>query len=195
MTSRTVAMAVVLTALLLGCSGSTDRTSRSDNSGSPSSSSSVATTTTTTVAATTTTTISQEEAVKAAYLAYWAMVDRLVQAPDPNDPEIALRVAEPALSDLVADVGTRLANGNRVRPPSPDQNQHRILDASVSGDSATIRDCFVDGRIVVDEGGTVLDDKVVTSKLEAAFERNGGNWKLRSSQVLAEKPGVWTCVA
>src|SRR5437899_2433416 len=70
-------IAVLGLVLLAACSG-----------GGGGSAASTSTTTSTSTTLATTTTLSQKEAVKAAYLAYWKMIDRLAGAPDPNDPEL-----------------------------------------------------------------------------------------------------------
>src|SRR5690242_7563572 len=66
--------------------------------------------TTTTLAVTTTTT--PEDAVKQAYLDYWKMIDRLNAAPDPADPELPQRIAEPLLSTVKDQLSTQRSEGH-----------------------------------------------------------------------------------
>src|SRR5580765_6778207 len=125
-------------------------------------------TTTTTTAPTatqpTTTTLSQEEQVKQAYLAYWQTIDRLSAAPDPDDPELSHQATEPLLSFLRDDFATRAAQGRTTRyPDDPALNSHDVKRVSISGRSATVDDCFVDGRIAVHADGST-DSDVVTKQ-------------------------------
>src|SRR4051812_11279994 len=91
--------------LIAACSGG--------GSGSAASTTTTTSTTSTTVASTTTTT--PEEAVKAAYLAYWKMIDRLSVAPDPDDPELAQRMVDPRLSSARDELATERAKGQSTR--------------------------------------------------------------------------------
>jgi hypothetical protein len=181
---RVVVGAVALT-LFVACSDS--------GGGSSASSSRTSTTTSTTVSTTSTT--SPEEAVKAAYLAYWTMIDRLSATPDPDDPELLQRVAEPLLSFLRDDMATRRSEGRTTRFPSdPSLNSHRIDQTNVQAENATIEDCFVDGRIAVALDGTENAD-VVTKQTSASLVNVDGVWKVSDAEFVERTPGVSGCAA
>jgi hypothetical protein len=155
------------------------------------------TTTTTTTAPSTTespsTTLSQEEQVKQAYLAYWQTIDRVSATPNPNDPELAKQATDPLLSFLRDDFATRAAQGRTTRyPDDPDLNSHRIQRVLISGRSATIDDCFVDGRIAVQRDGTTNAD-VVTKATTATMILSGHMWLASDVRFLSQEPGVAKC--
>ena len=172
--------------LVAACSGG--------GSGSAASSSTTTTSTTSTTLAPTTTT-SPEEAVKTAYLAYWKMIDRLSVAPDPDDPELAARVAEPLLSFTRDDMATRRSEGRTTRfPADPKLNSHRIDELTVSGKAASISDCFVDGRIAVAADGTT-NDAVVTKETKATLMLDGLVWRVSDAEFVMRTDGVAGCAA
>jgi len=160
--------------------------------------STAATTTTSTTASHTTTsatstTLSQEEEVKAAYLAYWQMIDRLSAAPDPNDPELAQRVAEPFLSFLRDDFATRAQQGRTVRFPHTVASSHNVRDIQVASGTATITDCFIDDRVAIDRSGSVIDDEIVTKVMHATM--SGDPWLVTNVRTTSQTPGVVGCGA
>src|SRR3954468_6650886 len=70
------------------------------------------TTTTTATTAPTTSTTTVEDAVKEAYLAYWKMIDRLNESPNPNDPELSSRVLDPFLSEVRDELTSQASTGH-----------------------------------------------------------------------------------
>jgi hypothetical protein len=157
---------------------------------------SAAGTTTTSVTSTTlatTTTTSPEDAVKTAYLAYWKMVDRVSALPDAGDPELGERATDPLLSDLRSDLGTQKLQGTSTQPPvDADKNKHTIGSLSVSADSASFEDCFVDGRIEKHADGT-SNDSVVTKRLSVKARLDGGVWKISEVRVAERSQGISGC--
>jgi len=150
--SKAVRAAVFAVVVLAGCSGGGGKQAVAP--------------TTTTVAPTTTaampTTQSQEAQVKQAYLDYWQMVDRLIAAPNPADPELWKRAVDPVLSSLRDDLATRLSEGRTTRPSGDSRYMHVIDSTSTTGNQATVEDCFVDDRVQYAGDGTVLNDRVST---------------------------------
>jgi hypothetical protein len=115
------------------------------------------------------------------------MIDRLIAAPDPDDPELAQRAIDPVLSDVRSDMGTRKAQGRTTRPPANSKYLHHIQQVSISGASSTVVDCFVDDRIQYGPDGTVLNDNVSTARSTGVLVQVGVNWIV--SQVHNEKIG------
>ena len=181
---RTGLVAAIGVALIAACSGGGGKAA-------PTTTSSAATTT----SSTTTTTTTPEDAVKAAYLAYWKMIDRLSAAPDPDDSELPMRIAEPLLSFTRDEMATRRSEGRTTRfPADPALNSHRIDRVSVAGSTASIDDCFVDGRIAVNADGTT-NDAVVTKATKASLISDGTTWRVRDAEFSNRVQGVSGCAA
>jgi len=153
----------------------------------------VSSTTTTTVAVTTTTT--PEDAVKQAYLDYWKMSDRLSAVPDPNDPELAQRAAEPLLSFVRDNLSTEKAEGRTFTVPAGKPNDHRIQSVQISGSAATLTECFIDGRAELDHDGNVIDDSVFSKLGSATLVQSGGVWLLTAVNFTQRTPGDGGCAA
>ncbi len=171
---------IVLVATLAACSGSGGGTAAPTTT----------TTAPTTTSEATTTTLSPEDQVKAAYLAYWQMVDRLSAAPNPDDPQLAQQAAEPLLSFLRDDLATRAAQGRTTRyPEDPALNSHQVHRVRVSERSAVVDDCFVDGRIAVRADGATNAD-VVTKQTSATMILSANKWLASDVKFLNEQPGV-----
>jgi hypothetical protein len=169
--------------LLVACSGGSGSAAKTTTTS----------TTTSTSAPTTTATTSPEDAVKAAYLDYWAMVDRLAAAPDPADAELELRTIDPLLESLRTDLSTRAQQGRTTRfPADPALNSHRVDHISIAAASASVDDCFVDGRIAVNPDGSV-NDAVVTKRTSASLVRQGTAWKVSDVQFVDRTDGISGC--
>lgn len=138
------------------------------------------TTTSTTVATTTTT--SPDDAVKTAWLGYWAMIDRLAAAPDPDDAELAQRAIDPILTDVRNDMATRKTQGRSTRPPANSRYAHHVQQVTVAGESADVRDCFIDDRVQFGPDGSVLNDEVATVRSTGKLVQNGSQWFVSSVQ-------------
>jgi hypothetical protein len=191
MRARVMGMAMFVVATMAACSGGGSTTAADASSSS-------ATTTTqppATTAAAPTTTEDPKAAVEAAYLAYWAMLDRVAAVPDASDSELAQRIAEPALSDIVEQLRIRNANGQHTEVRAPELDRHEVRAVAIEGGAAIVTDCFVDGRVVVDAAGQVVDDKVVTKALRATFESSSGSWKVATIETVDQQDGVGSCGA
>ena len=155
--------------LLTACSG---------GSGSAAKTTTTSTTTSTTVATTTTT--DPKDAVKQAWLAYWVMIDRLAAAPDPDDPELAQRAADPILSDVKSDMATRKEQGRSTRAPANSRYAHQVRQVTVSGNTAEVSDCFIDDRVQFRADGSVLNDEVATVTSAGKLTQSGTEWLVTS---------------
>ena len=146
----------------------------------------------TTVAETTTSTLSPEAEVEAAVMAYEAMASRLIQAPDPNDPEIAERATGENRSHLEAHLQELVALG-RAGQLGPNTRQ-TVLHTEVSGDQATVEVCSVDDGVLIEVAtGRVLNDDVVTDHSVVTLERSDGAWLVAQRSRIATWDGVTDC--
>ena len=144
---------------------------------------------------TTTTTLKPEDEVKAAYLAYWAMVDRVFATPEPDDPELTQRTAEPLLPFVRDDLTQRKLEQTSLRTPAGQMSSHRIDSVRVTGESASVVDCYVDARVKYRETGEVLDDAVVSKTAEATLASIGGVWKVSDLVFTTRTDGAARCAA
>jgi hypothetical protein len=140
----------------------------------------------------TTTTLSPEAEVEAAYLAYRDMVTRLLQAPDPDDPELGERTTDPNRAFLVDRLRALVQQGQRLRF-GPDY-EYDVLAVSIDGDQATVRECTVDdAQTVAATSGEVLSEGVTTELLEATLRRNSGKWRVTTVDGIEHWEGAVTC--
>lgn len=145
-----------------------------------------------TAAETTTTTLSPEAEVEAAHDAYYAMLVRLVQAPDPHDPELTERATGAALETFVSSMEEDSALG-RVTRVGPNTGR-TVLHTEVSGDHATVEVCSVDDGVHTEVAtGRVLDDDVVTRRIVHRLERINGVWLVAEATSTASWEGVTDC--
>ena len=125
--------------------------------------------------------------------AYWAMVKRLLAAPDPSDPEIGQRAVDPARSALQDLLITRQTQGEVAQFDGV--SYHVDTNVSISdGQSAQFEGCIVDGaRLVNDTSGEVVNDKVTTSRIRGTLILSGGSWKMQRFDVLRKVDGEVAC--
>jgi hypothetical protein len=170
--------------VLTACSGG-------GSSGVESSASVAAPNPTTTSTVATTTTVPPPDSVRVAWTAYWAMIDRLLARPDPNDPELAKRVGDPLLSDLRDDLARRMEAG-RVVVPGPAYG--RTLDQiEISGTEASVRGCEHDDSVTYGPQGETLSKSRATRILVGSFTLDGSAWQATDIGVVSEEPGIIAC--
>ena len=150
------------------------------------------TTTSSTESPPTTAAPSPEDEVEAAYLAYWDMAARLSADPNPDDPEIAQRAVDPALSTMVDTLSTLRAQGEEVHPGP--QYRRVVTDVQLDRDTATLRDCTVDdsARLVAASGETI-GENLSTLLVEATLLRSSGAWLVSEIEVIERWDGVQEC--
>src|SRR5829696_7474370 len=131
-----------------------------------------------TTAAVTTTTTSVESEVEAAYTAYLRMSDRLLQAPDPSDPEIPRLTTGRSLDALIRGL-KELRDANQA-VEFGDQYTNEIQSVElVDENNAVIRDCAIDDSRVVDQTtGEVVAEGIATGLFEVSLTRQGGHWRV-----------------
>jgi hypothetical protein len=148
--------------------------------------------------ATTTAPPDPEVEVEQAYIAYREMARRLLQAPDPADPEIAQRSTGTARERLEAVLNDLVASGDAARE-GPTRSR-TILSVEVSGDEATVRACLVDesGRFDAATGEAVEPMAVGTIIDTASLRRDEGVWRVASLKLPSPDErweGVHSCPA
>ena len=140
----------------------------------------------------TTTAPSVEADVEAAYLAYWEMVERLTNSPDPDDPEISQRAIGTALTTFVDSVTTLQAQGQVVM--TGPQTRHDVTSIELSADGVTLRDCNVDDSKRVEAStGDELIEAVATNLLEVTLVESDGAWLVSSIRRVGAWEGVTRC--
>lgn len=140
----------------------------------------------------TTTTVAPEAQVEAAYLAYRDMVTRLLQAPDPADPEIGERTTDRNEEFLVDRLRTLLEQDQELR--FGPQHTYEVVSVSIEGDEATVRDCTVDdAQTVSATSGAVVSEGTTTELLEATLRRSDGQWRVATIDGLGHWEGAVTC--
>jgi hypothetical protein len=181
---RTVGTAAAACALLVLSSGCGDDGEAADDG--------TTTSTSDTTIASTTTTQDPEAEVEAAYLAYWEMAERLVENPNPDDPEIVQRSSGTARATLIDSLTTLRAQAHSVR--SRDRTSHEVLVAEVQGDTAVVRDCNVDDAVRIEiSTGREVQSGITTNLLEASLASNAGSWTVASIEKLGGWEGAQKC--
>jgi FlaG/FlaF family flagellin (archaellin) len=141
---------------------------------------------------TTSTTTSIEDEVEAAYLAYREMVTRLLEAPDPEDPEISQRSDGENREFLVDRLGTLRTAGQALR--FGELHQYSVQAVAVDGQQATVDDCTVDdASTVVVATGEVVSQGTTTELLRAELVLDSESWKVRTIESVERWAGVATC--
>lgn len=141
----------------------------------------------------TTTSATTESEVESAYLAYWEMGARLLEAPDPDDPEIPERASGEALADLVA--GLEALKSANLRSELGSQYAHNVIGVEVENDGrAVVDDCAVDDSRLVDAAtGEVVEQSVVTELIRVTMLRDGDRWRADSSVQVDAWEGAVEC--
>lgn len=141
---------------------------------------------------TTPTTESPEAEVEAAYLAYREMVGRLLQAPDPEDPEIDERSIGENREFLVDQLST-LDERDQKLEFGPNYAVE-VSSVSVSGRTATLKDCTVDDARTVDAStGEVVSEGTTTELLEATLAFSDSQWRVETIDGIGHWEGVAEC--
>jgi hypothetical protein len=185
---RTCSCLAVVALIVLasgGCGGGGDDERRNDDdlpSSQPTASTSPPTTT-------------GEEAVRQAYEAFVAMVDRLTTTTlNPDDPELAERLVDPMLSATRSNLTTWRTEGQIW--VQGDQNRHAIESIEIEGNMAYVTSCLVGNDVLVVAGA----ENVELPPPDAARDRttminHGGVWRVQYVDVLGNWEGRTECAA
>jgi hypothetical protein len=154
-------------------------------------------TTTTTVAPTTTTTPSTQDQVEQAYEDFLDMFDRITTTNvDPNDPELTMRMTEPALGTFRTQLSTWQAQGQVWI--TGDETRHTITSVQVHRDrlTADVIDCVVENDALVARGTTALTfPPTQTNRGLATMVNRDGRWLVEDTDPRGHWEGVAGCAA
>jgi hypothetical protein len=119
--------------------------------------------------------------VEAGYMAYREMADRLLQDPDPDDPEIEERTTGETKSQLTASLQALQDDGRAVR--FGDQYQFKIVDVELlDAVTAIAKDCVVDDSQTIDaRSGEVLSEGLATALFSVTMKLEDGAWLVSST--------------
>lgn len=133
-----------------------------------------------------------EEEVKAAYLAYRGLVQRLLESPNPDDPELADFSTGENLEFLKAQLESLQSQNRALQFGS--RYSVDIVAVTVTGSAAIIQDCTVDDAQTIDmTSGAVVSEGITTELLEAVLSEEGGHWRVSSIERLGQWEGDVPC--
>lgn len=137
-----------------------------------------------------------EQEVLAAWRGYGEALDEVNrETPDPDDPLLARYATGETLESVRAAAARNRDKGvvTALPPDSVSQQWDEVL--SVDGDTARIRSCEVDDRLVVDAetGEALTPPHVATLLLEVTLVREDGVWKVAHGGVVEEWDGIAGC--
>lgn len=130
--------------------------------------------------------------VESAYLAYRDLVQRLLESPDPDDPELEDFADGENLEFLRTQLESLQTQSRALRFGS--DYSVDVVAVTVDGSEATVQDCTVDDAQTVDAAsGDVISEGVTTELLEAALTEEGGRWRVSSIDRLGQWEGATAC--
>ena len=139
-----------------------------------------------------TTTLDTYGEVRAAFLAFNSMTDRLRESPNPDDPEIAQRASGETLAGLTDAQTTLQTTGFSARFGARDSVEIlsvNLIDAS----TAVLRDCQVEDLTEVDPSGQTNGPFVRTFWTEYTLIKVGEAWMVDSSDGIERREGEHPC--
>lgn len=114
--------------------------------------------------------------------------------PDPADPRLGQHAVGERLDAFTAEVQRFRDEGLRLAAAAAPTGVQSVTVVSVDGDSAEVRECFVDDALVLDRAtGAVVNDDLVTLSSRATVRRVDGVWKVAEVVVLQSWEGVAGC--
>jgi hypothetical protein len=153
--------------------------------------------TTTTAAPATTTPPSTQDQVEQAYEEFLDMFERITTTSvDPTDPELTIRMADPALSGLRTQLSTWQAQGQIWI--TGDQTHHGITSVQVHSDGLTadVIDCVVENDALVARGTTAVTyPPPQTNRALTTMVNQDGRWIVQDTDARGHWEGVAGCAA
>jgi hypothetical protein len=131
-----------------------------------------------------------EDAVREAYEAFVAMIDRLTTTTvDPDDPELARRAVDPALGALRTNLTTWRTEGQVWL--AGDLTEHRIESVEIDGETAYVIDCTIANDALVGAGTTDVEfPSPMSVRDKATLVRQGNSWLVKYIDSLGQWDGV-----
>jgi hypothetical protein len=141
----------------------------------------------------TTTTRSPETEVETSYLAFADMGARLLQDPDPTDPEIGERAAGDAKDELVASLQALRDAG--LRYELGPEYAHQVLSTEIQGSGAVVDVCVIDDSKQVNAAsGEVTAEGVTTVSWTVNMLREDDSWLVQEITEDRVQEGVAECI-
>ena len=140
----------------------------------------------------TSTTLTPTQEVEEAFLAFNAMMDRLREAPDPDDPEIAQRASGETLVGITDAATTMQTTGFSARFGERDSVD--VLSVTlVDPATAIVRDCQVEDLTEVNAEGETNGPFVRTFWTEWTLIKVDDAWLVDSGNGVERREGVHPC--
>lgn len=98
--------------------------------------------------------------------------------------QVSQFLTDPYLSEFVGRVEAYRAEGNQSR--SGEASRQVIEQVTVDGDEATVAECIVDGEVLLNSEGGVLNDSVVTSRVRTSARRTADGWRFVERELLGD---------
>lgn len=116
----------------------------------------------------------------------WYEVSRQAYLEDGFDlTEIEGYLADPYLEGFVAQVEAYRADGKQSQ--RGEASRHVVEGLQVDGDAATVTECIVDGEVLLDADGEVLNDSVMTTRVRTEAVRTDGGWRFKDREVVDDE--------
>lgn len=139
----------------------------------------------------TSTTLSPTQEVEQAFIAFNLMVERLAQAPNPDDPEIAQRASGETLAGIVDSQTTLQTTG--VRAEYGERQATEVLGVTIVDEStALVSECTIEDLLEVGPSET-RGPFVTTFWTEWTVRRVDDAWFVDSFERIGEQAGEHPC--
>lgn len=114
------------------------------------------------------------------------------------DPDYDLNAAEqylapPYLDSFIAQIEQYREQGHRSE--ASDASRHTVLDVEVADEGTAVTECIVDGEVLLDGEGAVLNDQVVTRRVRSEAVRTDAGWRFSARESIADEEEGDTCPA
>lgn len=96
-------------------------------------------------------------------------------------------LAEPYLTEFQAQLEDFRATGNQIEVT--DRSGHQIESVDVEADAAAVIECVIDGDILRDQEGTVLNDAVEVKRYSTSAQRTAEGWRFTDRTTLPTEEG------
>lgn len=136
-----------------------------------------------------------EAAVLAAVDCYWETIVEANDPPNPDHPGFDQCFTGPALERSRGITLGYVRDGLRANDPTGATEQYGLEIAELQAERASVVECVVDdGRLIERATGTVLNDAVVSARMQIELKRVSGVWKVTDSVAWERVEGGSLCV-